>query len=72
MPFGTYDHNDAVSCSVDGHGAWWYNIQTGKDCQWSDLNGLWGGNVPYPKGINWKPLKGFAIKKTAMKMRPAI
>ena len=65
MPFSTFDHGN-VPCAVSGHGAWWYN-----GCQWSNLNGLYGSSVTFPQGINRWPWQ-YHLKKTEMKMRPAI
>lgn len=71
MSFSTFDrdndrHEYDGSCSVEKHGAWWYN-----SCYWSHLNGKYkkyGDNT----GIDWyswSELNYHTLKKTEMKIR---
>ena len=73
MKFSTTDRDndilDAVNCSTNHRGAWWYN-----SCASSNLNGLYGEIQPKSYGIFWQnwiddSYNFHLLRKTEMKIK---
>ena len=69
MAFTTKDRdNDRfsfINCAVRWTGAWWY-----RDCQYSNLNGIYRGNTYSASGVRWATFRNnLSLKNAEMKMR---
>ncbi|BFZ21239.1 hypothetical protein BsWGS_24278 [Bradybaena similaris] len=65
MMFSTYDSdndNSSMNCASNLFGAWWFG-----DCNFSNLNGLWGANNN--SGVNWYHLTHDASSLASAEMK---
>ncbi|XP_078492750.1 ficolin-1-like [Ciona intestinalis] len=67
MPFSTKDrNNDGHRCSVQWHGAWWYNA-----CHRTNLNGEYSPCAETPRSMTWRiNRRHIGFRFTEMKFRP--
>lgn len=65
--FVTLDRDNASACAANYRGGWWYN-----QCHWSNLNGEWGNETNYARGLSWRPWRGYYRSVASqMKIREA-